>query len=211
MCQERPGRASGRAKRGCATSEDASRAYVIGGACYASTRRRRSTSRERSATCGSSTSSSAPPGPAASRRSRPGRGRCDRIRRIAAVAKLISPAGRRSAACSGCSCVSGTGAILWRMASKEAGYDVAERNSRRATERGALAQEPARCHTARDRGDRGKRVPPAVGRGRNKAAKAVGRRKRAMSDEQRRAVAERMRNYWASRREAKAQEQEPQE
>ena len=32
-----------------------------------------------------------------------------------------------------------------------------------------------------------------------------------MSDEQRRAVAERMRNYWASRREAKAQEQEPQE
>ena len=39
---------SGRAKRGCATSEDASRAYVIGGACYASTRRRRSTSRERS-------------------------------------------------------------------------------------------------------------------------------------------------------------------
>ena len=55
-------------------------------------------------------------------------------------------------------------------------------------------------------------VPPAVGRGRKKAAEAVGSRKRTMSDEQRRAVAERMRKYWASRREAtKAQEQEPQE
>ena len=54
-------------------------------------------------------------------------------------------------------------------------------------------------------------VPPAAGRGRKKAAKAVGRRKRAMSDEQRGAVAERMRNYWASRREAKAQEEEGQE
>ena len=54
-------------------------------------------------------------------------------------------------------------------------------------------------------------VPPAVGRGRKKAVKAVGSRKRTMSDEQRRAVAERMRKYWASRREAKAQEQEPQE
>lgn len=47
---------------------------------------------------------------------------------------------------------------------------------------------------------------PTAGRGRKKAAKAVGRRKRAMSDEQRRAVAERMRKYWAARREAKAQE-----
>ena len=46
-------------------------------------------------------------------------------------------------------------------------------------------------------------VPPAAGRGRKKAVKAVGRRKRAMSEEQRRAVAERMRKYWASRREAK--------
>ena len=55
-------------------------------------------------------------------------------------------------------------------------------------------------------------VPPAVGQGRKKAVKAVGSRKRTMSDEQRRAIAERMRNYWASRREAtKAQEQEPQE
>ena len=44
-------------------------------------------------------------------------------------------------------------------------------------------------------------VPPAVGRGRKKAAKAVGSQKRTMSDEQRRAVADRMRNYWASRRE----------
>ena len=54
-------------------------------------------------------------------------------------------------------------------------------------------------------------VPPAAGRGRKKAAKAVGRRKRAMSDEQRRAVAERMRKYWAARREAKAQEEAAQE
>ena len=48
---------------------------------------------------------------------------------------------------------------------------------------------------------------PTAGRGRKKAAKAVRRRKRAMSDEQRRAVAERMRKYWAARREAKAQEE----
>ena len=54
-------------------------------------------------------------------------------------------------------------------------------------------------------------VPPAAGRGRKKAAKAVGKRKRAMSDEQRRAVAERMRKYWAARREAKAQEEAAQE
>lgn len=54
-------------------------------------------------------------------------------------------------------------------------------------------------------------VPQAAGRGRKKAVKAVGRRKRTMSEEQRRAVAERMRNYWASRREAKAQEQEEQQ
>ena len=54
-------------------------------------------------------------------------------------------------------------------------------------------------------------VPQAAGRGRKNAAKAVGRRKRTMSEEQRRAVAERMRKYWASRREAKAQEQAAQE
>ena len=54
-------------------------------------------------------------------------------------------------------------------------------------------------------------VPPAAGRGRKKAAKTVRRWKRAMSEEQRRAVAERMRKYWASRREAKAQEEAAQE
>ena len=54
-------------------------------------------------------------------------------------------------------------------------------------------------------------VPPAAGRGRKKAVKVIGRRKRAMSEEQRRAVAERMRKYWASRREAKAQEKAAQE
>ena len=54
-------------------------------------------------------------------------------------------------------------------------------------------------------------VPPAAGRGRKKAAKAVGRPKRTMSEEQRRAVAERMRKYWASRREADAAEEEKKE
>ncbi len=54
-------------------------------------------------------------------------------------------------------------------------------------------------------------VAPTAGRGRKNAAKAVGRRKRAMSEEQRRAVAERMRKYWAARREAKAQEEAAQE
>ncbi len=49
-------------------------------------------------------------------------------------------------------------------------------------------------------------APPATGRGRKKLAKTLGRRKRTMTEEQRRAVAERMREYWASRREAKAQE-----
>ena len=47
---------------------------------------------------------------------------------------------------------------------------------------------------------------PAAGRGTKKVVKAVARRKRTMTEEQRRAVAERMRKYWASRREAKAQE-----
>ena len=50
-------------------------------------------------------------------------------------------------------------------------------------------------------------VAPTAGRGRKKVAKAVGRRKRTMTEEQRTAVAERMRKYWASRREAKAQEE----
>ena len=50
-------------------------------------------------------------------------------------------------------------------------------------------------------------VAPVAGRGRKKPAKAVGRRKRTMTEEQRTAVAERMRKYWASRREAKAQEE----
>ena len=54
-------------------------------------------------------------------------------------------------------------------------------------------------------------APPVAGRGRKKAAKKVARRKRAMTEEQRKAVAERMRNYWASRRAAKAQDEETQE
>ena len=54
-------------------------------------------------------------------------------------------------------------------------------------------------------------VPPAARRGRKKAVTPVAKRKRAMSEEQRRAVAERMRKYWASRREARAQEEATQE
>ena len=53
-------------------------------------------------------------------------------------------------------------------------------------------------------------APPVAGRAR-KARKAVAKRKRSMTDEQRKAVAERMRNYWASRRAAKAQDEERQE
>ena len=45
---------------------------------------------------------------------------------------------------------------------------------------------------------------PTARRGSKKAVKAVGRRKRAMTEEQRRAVAERMRKYWAARRAEKA-------
>ena len=52
-------------------------------------------------------------------------------------------------------------------------------------------------------------TPPAAGRGTKQAPKAVAKRKRAMTEEQRKAVAERMRNYWASRRAAKAQEETP--
>ena len=48
------------------------------------------------------------------------------------------------------------------------------------------------------------KAPPDAGRGRKKAPEVVVRRKRTMTEEQRKAVAERMRKYWASRREAKA-------
>ena len=53
-------------------------------------------------------------------------------------------------------------------------------------------------------------APPVAGRARKQARKAVAKRKRSMTEEQRKAVAERMRNYWASRRAAKAQDEEPQ-
>ena len=53
-------------------------------------------------------------------------------------------------------------------------------------------------------------APPAAASGRKKTHKLV-RRKRTMTDEQRKAVAERMRKYWASRREAKAQQEAAQE
>ena len=41
----------------------------------------------------------------------------------------------------------------------------------------------------------------AGGRGRKKAVKKVVRKRRAMTEEQRQAVSERMKKYWASRRE----------
>ena len=46
---------------------------------------------------------------------------------------------------------------------------------------------------------------PTARRGRKKAVKTVGKRKRTMTAEQRRAVAERMRKYWAARRAEKAE------
>ncbi len=50
-------------------------------------------------------------------------------------------------------------------------------------------------------------APAPAARGRKKARKVAAvapKRKRAMTEEQRRAVSERMRKYWASRREGKA-------
>ena len=52
---------------------------------------------------------------------------------------------------------------------------------------------------------------PTGGRVRKKAVKTDARRKRTMTEEQRQAVAERMRKYWASRREERAQGDKPQE
>ena len=51
-------------------------------------------------------------------------------------------------------------------------------------------------------------APAPSARGRKKARKVVvaPKRKRAMTEEQRRAISERMRKYWASRREDKASE-----
>ena len=53
-------------------------------------------------------------------------------------------------------------------------------------------------------------APAPAARGRKKARKVVAaapvKRKRAMTEEQRQAISERMRRYWASRREAKAAE-----
>ena len=46
---------------------------------------------------------------------------------------------------------------------------------------------------------------PTARRGSRKAVKGVGRRKCTMTEEQRRAVAERMRKYWTARRTEKAE------
>ena len=47
-------------------------------------------------------------------------------------------------------------------------------------------------------------APARAARGREQARKVVARRKRTMTEEQRKAVSERMRKYWASRRADKA-------
>ena len=62
----------------------------------------------------------------------------------------------------------------------------------------------------RHRGDRGQRAAGCWAR-QEEGGQGGRRRKRTMSEKQRRAVADRMRKYWASRREAKAQQQEAQE
>ena len=77
--------------------------------------------------------------------------------------------------------------------------------------RGAERGEARSIGPATDRPTHEGNAPPVAGRGRKKAAKAVARRKRSMTEEQRKAVAERMRNYWASRRAAKAQDKKAQE
>ena len=98
-----------------------------------------------------------------------------------------------------------------RMASRAAANDVEDRNFwTRCATRSARCEANSLPYSARSRQSR-ENAPPTAGRGRKKAAKAVRRRERPMSDEQRRAVAERMRKYWAARREAKAQEEEGQE
>ena len=60
-------------------------------------------------------------------------------------------------------------------------------------------------YSVRSRRIEGADAPPA-GWGKKKALKVVAKRKRTMTEEQRQAVADRMRKYWAARREAKAEE-----
>jgi len=60
--------------------------------------------------------------------------------------------------------------------------DVEEWNPERVAQRGALAQEPTRCHTARDLGDRGRR---AAGRRARQEEGGQGGRKAQARDERR--------------------------
>ena len=75
----------------------------------------------------------------------------------------------------------------------------------------SLRNQLVAIQRALERRSRATRRQAPAAAGKKTAAKTVVRRKRTMSEEQRRAVAERMRKYWASRREAKAQEQEAHE
>ena len=97
-----------------------------------------------------------------------------------------------------------------QVASEEAGLNVEERNPGRAAQRGGSlkSQLVAIQHAIEAIEGSG---APAAGRGRKKAVKTVARRKRTMTEEQRQAVAERMRKYWAARREEKAEAEKPEE
>ena len=77
--------------------------------------------------------------------------RCgDRIRRAGSVAAPSASA----AAGGGRSRISSAGAMRRQLALEGTGHDIEQRNPGRAAQRRALAQEPARCHPARHRGDR---------------------------------------------------------
>ena len=97
------------------------------------------------------------------------------------------------------------GAIASPVNRKESRSHVEERNPGSPARRGAVAANPAGRDTTRDRGNRRDRA--ASRRARREEARKLVRHKRTMTDEQRKAVAERMRKYWASRREAKAQQE----
>ena len=139
----------------------------------------------------------------------PGGGRgYDGIRSCALAATRIrrtlsaAPGGGR-----GCAYGSGSGRDGLAVASKEAGS-----RCRKAEFLDALKDEEKSLRTQLVAIQRaiealeGADAPASAGRGKKKAPKIVTKRKRTMTEEQRQAVADRMRKYWASRREAKAEE-----
>ena len=117
----------------------------------------------------------------------PSRGRCrvDRVRRTAPVAaptgSLLLGQGRRGWRCRRFARATHR-PDLWRIVSKEAGHDVEKWNPGRVMERGTVVEAPARCHSTCDRGDRRQRPAGRPAR-QEEGAKAVARRKRAMTEE----------------------------